>query len=65
MLKEKRIHVTDIEMEIMLDYRNKLLIEMKKMGASDRELMLIQDATIRNAIRRKRKPEDVAWAILQ
>ena len=46
-------------------YRSLLVNEMKKMGATQDELGLIHDATIRNSIRNKRKPEDVAWAILQ
>ena len=46
-------------------YRSLLIIEMKKMGATEDEIDLIHDATIRNSIRNKRKPEDVAWAILQ
>lgn len=60
-----KINIAGIEMDVIADYKNKLIIEMKKMGASTDELLLIQDATIRNAIKRKRKPEDVAWAILQ
>lgn len=47
------------------DYRYLLQQEMIKLGADDHELTLIKDATIRNAIKRNRKPEDVAWAILQ
>ncbi|MFG6377340.1 MAG: hypothetical protein K1W19_03320 [Lachnospiraceae bacterium] len=47
------------------NYRLAIQEEMIKMGASKQELDLIKDATIRNAIKRKRKPEDVAWAILQ
>ena len=46
-------------------YRSLLVNEMKKMGATQDELCLIHDATIRNSIRNNRKPEDVAWAILQ
>ena len=46
-------------------YRSLLIIEMKKMGATQDEISLIHDATIKNSIRNNRKPEDVAWAILQ
>lgn len=46
-------------------YRSLLIIEMKKMGATEDEISLIHDATIRNSIRNNRKPEEVAWAILQ
>lgn len=47
------------------NYRSLLIDEMLKLGASEQELQMIKDATIRNAIRRNRKPEDVAWALLQ
>ena len=47
------------------NYRLLLIDEMIKLGASENELQTIKDATIRNAIRRNRKPEDVAWALLQ
>ncbi len=47
------------------EYRNLLQKEMIRLGATEHELELIKDATIRNAIKRNRKPEDVAWAILQ
>lgn len=46
-------------------YRKALEIEMIKLGADEQALNLIKDATIRNAIRRNRKPGDVAWALLQ
>lgn len=46
-------------------YRHLLRQEMIKLGADEQELGLIKDATIRNAMKRNRKPEDVAWAILQ
>ena len=47
------------------NYRSLLITEMKKIGATDDDISLIHDATIRNSIRQQRKPEDVAWAILQ
>ena len=46
-------------------YRSLLIVAMKKNGATDSDLNLIHDATIKNSIRNKRNPEDVAWAILQ
>lgn len=46
-------------------YRSLLVFEMLKMGATENEINLIHDATIRNSIRNNRKPEEVAWAILQ
>jgi len=53
--------VTDIQ---IASYREKLINEMKKMGASEKELLLIHDATIKNSIINKREPRNVAWAIL-
>ena len=50
------------------EYRNLLQKEMIRQfidSQTEHELELIKDATIRNAIKRNRKPEDVAWAILQ
>ena len=38
---------------------------MTAMGATAEELDLVSTQIIINAIRRNRKPEDVAWAILQ
>ncbi|MCC8014889.1 MAG: hypothetical protein LIO87_06800 [Eubacterium sp.] len=49
----------------IIAYRDSIIVEMKKMGASAQDIQLIHDATVRNSIRNKRKPEDVAWAILQ
>ena len=43
----------------------KLQEEMKKQGATDKELNLITDQIIRNTIKNDRNVEDVAWAILQ
>ena len=54
--------VTDIQ---IASYREKLINEMKKMGASEKELLLIHDATIKNSIINKREPRNVAWALLQ
>ncbi len=56
---------TKIDEKDIVSYRSLLITEMKKLGATDNELRLVHDATIRNSIRNKRKPEDVAWAVLQ
>ncbi len=56
---------SDITQNEITRYRLVLVAEMKKQGATENELSLIHDATIRNSIRSNRKPEDVAWAILQ
>lgn len=46
-------------------YRKALQNELIRLGASERDFKLIKDATIRNALKKNRKPEDVAWALLQ
>ncbi len=46
-------------------YKEQLIIEMKRLGAESEELSLISDSIIQNSILNGRKPEDVAWAILQ
>ncbi len=60
-------HVANISTspEETLQYRSMVILEMKKMGATDQEIKLLRDETILNSIRNKRRPEDVAWAILQ
>ncbi|MBQ8004672.1 MAG: hypothetical protein IJ299_06240 [Oscillospiraceae bacterium] len=55
----------NISQEEIARYRSLLIVEMEKMGATQNEISLIHDATIRNSIRNDRKPEEVAWAILQ
>lgn len=55
-----QVSLTQIE-----EFRNLLIIEMQKLGATESELSLICDAIILNSIRNNRQPEDVAWAVLQ
>lgn len=65
-LRQMSTHVMcDIRQEEIESYRSLLIIAMKKIGANDSDIKLVHDATIKNSIRNKRKPEDVAWAILQ
>lgn len=56
---------TSTSQEQILLYRGMVIAEMEKMGATNQEIALLQYETILNSIRNKRKPEDVAWAILQ
>lgn len=56
---------TCIPQDEIAHYRSLLIFELHKMGATENEISLIHDATIRNSIRNNRKPEEVAWAILQ
>lgn len=46
-------------------YRDMLIIELKKLGASGSELELIYEEMIINAINNGRKAVDIAWVILQ
>lgn len=46
-------------------YKELLIAEMKKLGASEQEVNLVCNNLILNSIRNGRQPEDVAWAILQ
>lgn len=55
----------DITPEDIASFRELVIIELDKMGASDNDKNLLHDAAIYNAIKRNRLPEDVAWAILQ
>lgn len=64
MAVEKRITLEITEVE-MTQYRHALAQAMLAQGADLTDIELIKDATIRNSIRAKRKPEDVAWALLQ
>ena len=54
-----------ISQDEIVRYRSLLVCEMRKMGATENEISLVHNATIRNSIRNNRKPEEVAWAILQ
>ncbi len=49
----------------MESYRDALLSEMIKLGASENDFNLVCDNLIIASIINNRKAEDVAWAILQ
>lgn len=63
--KQKKLLAFPIPREDVEAYRVLLIAAMREFGATDEELSLIGDGIIRNSIRKNRKPEDVAWAILQ
>lgn len=46
-------------------YRDMLISELEKQGASESDLELISEEMIINAINNNRKVDDIAWAILQ
>ncbi len=55
----------DTSPEQILLYRDKVIEALKQFGATSQEIALLHDETILNSIRNNRKPEDIAWAILQ
>lgn len=54
-----------VAQEKIEEYRDMLIIELKKLGASGSELELVSEEMIINAINNGRKAVDIAWAILQ
>ena len=56
---------SDVTLEDIASFRELVIFELDKMGASENEKNLLHDAAIYNAIKSNRLPEDVAWAILQ
>lgn len=46
-------------------YRDMLINELEKQGASESDLKLVSEEMIINAINNHRKVDDIAWAILQ
>ena len=56
---------TIVEYANLKMYQSKIKKEMKKMGASKTEIKLLKANTVRNGYKNKRKPQDVAWPILQ
>lgn len=60
-----RVSASEVSLKQIETYRELLIAEMKKLGAEENEFALICNALIMNSIRNDRRPEDVAWAILQ
>lgn len=54
-----------MDTDIFKEYKKRLQDEMIKLGATDQELKIITDTIVKNAINKDRKPEDVAWALVQ
>lgn len=46
-------------------YKEELVEELKKQGATEKEIGLISDELIINAINNKNSASNVAWALLQ
>lgn len=59
------ISTLNISPEKIDAYRTAVVHEMRKMGATNQKESLLCQETILNSLQRNRKPEDVAWAILQ
>ena len=56
---------SDISPEQIRSFRAQVEECMRKMGATENDLSFIQDAAIRNTIKRNGEPKDLAWALLQ
>jgi len=52
-----------VAQEKIEEYRDMLITELKKLGASGSELELVSEEMIINAINNGRKAVDIAWAI--
>lgn len=63
--RAKSVCAENISTSDIASYRARLVEALEKMGATANDISLIHEETIRNSIRNKRKPEEVAWAILQ
>lgn len=55
----------EISEEQINDYRKELLLEMKKLDASESEFKLVNDELIRSSIYNESRACDVAWALVQ
>lgn len=67
-MKESRIisqQPFTINEAIIADYRRSVIEELKSLGATDSDIDLVDDATIINAIKANKYPNEVAWTILQ
>lgn len=56
---------TNASSEEISKYRDSVIEEMIKLGATQQEISFLKLETILNSLRYNRDPEDVAWAILQ
>ena len=61
----KKPSMLDVPASDFEAYRENLLCELQKMGATESELSLVCEDLILNSIISESRPEDVAWAILQ
>ncbi len=61
----RNISTPNISPEKIDAYRTLVVREMQKMGATNQEISLLCQETIINSLQKNRKPEDVAWAVLQ
>lgn len=63
--ERRNVKIATPDISKIKEFRESLLVEMEKMGATKGDFDLVCDAIIINAINNGRKAEDVAWAILQ
>lgn len=53
-----------ISKENIADFREKTIVALRDMNATEEDIARLHEATIRNAIRGGANPEDIAWALL-
>ena len=61
----EKVSLPNIPADQILAFRNDIIEEMLRLGASENDYRLISEPMIVNAITRNIKPGEVAWAILQ
>lgn len=64
-VKPMKIEENSITEEEIKAYKKELVEELKKQGAIEKEIGLISDELIINAINNKRNVSDIVWALLQ
>ena len=47
------------------EYKTRVIAELKCLGANEDEIALATDEIIQTGMKNKRKPEDLAWALIQ
>lgn len=59
------INLSNIDDDEIMNFRNDVIYNMKKYGANNDQINLLDDVAIKYAILNKRNPKDLAWALLQ
>lgn len=62
MKNDNNVVISDAEFE---EYKNKVIKKMLALGAGEGDLRFVNDDLIIRNIKLGRRPDDVAWALLQ